>query len=123
MRQLTCKGHVHLVRQSTRVLISRLVILEETQVFLSISFTVSVLAPYAMMQMILSVYAAFVLRGNSILPFAASIYLSSQLTQYPSFPHLLYLSCSDLGKLTLGTMTLCKALGASFGAFVGSPPG
>ncbi len=27
------------------------------------------------------------------------------------------------GKLTLGTMTLCKALGASFGGFLGSPPG
>jgi len=27
------------------------------------------------------------------------------------------------GRLTLGTMTLCKALGASFGGFRGSPPG
>lgn len=27
------------------------------------------------------------------------------------------------GRLTLGTMTLCSALGASFGGFFGSPPG
>lgn len=27
------------------------------------------------------------------------------------------------GKLTLGTMTLCNALGASFGGFLGSPAG
>lgn len=27
------------------------------------------------------------------------------------------------GKLTLGTMTLCNALGASLGGFLGSPPG
>jgi hypothetical protein len=27
------------------------------------------------------------------------------------------------GRLTLGTMTLCRALGASFGGFLGSPPG
>lgn len=27
------------------------------------------------------------------------------------------------GKLTLGTMTLCRALGASLGGFLGSPPG
>jgi len=32
-------------------------------------------------------------------------------------------ACSTLGRLTLGTMTLCNALGASFGGFFGSPPG
>ena len=42
---------------------------------------------------------------------------------YPLTPGNSNMIFLTFGKLTLGTMTLCKALGASFGGFLGSPPG
>lgn len=46
-----------------------------------------------------------------------------RISQYPSFPHLLNISCSAFGNVTSGTITVLRALGAFFGAWFLSPCG